>query len=235
MLEHRLIADELMDAQELDEATYVAVVHDLARVNALTLAYRPTMNFVKRLAARHDGSGPLRILDVGFGDGDMLRRIAAWADRNGVNAELVGVDLNPRSLAAARDATPAGLPIEYRIGDYADLASQGRNAEWDAVISNLVAHHMTRAELVAFLRFMESEARLGWLVNDLHRHCLAHIVYPPMAKLFGCHRIVQHDGRMSIARSYRPSEWSPLLREADVPRVRVYRAFPFRLCVERWR
>ena len=228
MLEERLIAEELMDSGELDEATYVDVVHDLAKVNRITMAARPTLAFLDR-AAR--GRGRLKILDVGFGDGDMLRRIENWATRRGLRVELVGIDLNPRSLTAARDATPAGSAIDYRIGDYADLAGEG----WDCVISSLVAHHMTRDELVAFLRFMEAEARAGWFVNDLHRHGFAYMGYPLLAGLMGWHDIVKHDGRMSIARSYRPDEWPPLLAEAGVSDARVFRAFPFRLCVERLR
>jgi len=49
------------------------------------------------------------------------------------------------------------------------------------------------------------------------------------------HPIVRHDGRLSIARSYRPAEWPPLLSEAGIKGARVFRAFPFRLCVEKIR
>src|SRR3546814_10038010 len=75
----------------------------------------------------------------------MLRRIARWAARRGIAAELVGVDLNPRSERAARLHTPPGLAIRWVTGDYADLAGGG----WDVIISSLVAHHMTHAQLVA--------------------------------------------------------------------------------------
>ena len=214
-----------MDAPDLDPTTYAAVLRDLAKVNAVTLAARPTLAFLDRLPAT---DRPLRILDVGFGDGDMLRRIARWAGRRGRAVSLTGIDLNPNSAPAARADTPATLAIDYRAGDYADLAGEG----WDAVISSLVAHHMTHAQLVAFLRFMDREARLGWLVNDLHRHGFAWRGYPMLARLAGWHPIVRHDGRLSIARSYRPGEWAPILAEAGV-QARVFRAFPFRLCVER--
>ena len=32
-----------------------------------------------------------------------------------------------------------------------------------------------------------------------------------------------------------PAEWPPLLAEAGVEGARIYRAFPFRLCVEKLR
>ena len=229
-LDQRAIAEELMDADDLDAETYAAVVGDLASVNVVTLAARPTFAFLARALARHRG-GPLRVLDVGFGDGDMLRRIARWAARQGHAVELVGVDLNPRSELAARAHTPPGMTIRWVTGDYADLAGE----PWDVVISSLVAHHMTHRQLVDFLRFMDTRARAGWLVNDLHRHRFAHLGFPLLATLFGWHRIVRHDGTLSIARSYRPAEWPPILTEAGVEGARVMRVFPFRLCVEKFK
>lgn len=221
-------AQELMDADDLDAGTYAAVLSDLARVNIVTMAARPTLAFLGRAAA---GRARLRVLDVGFGDGDMLRRIARWAAKREVDVELVGVDLNPRSEPAARAHTPAALPIRYVTGDYIDFGHEA----WDCVVSSLVAHHMTTAELVAFLRWMDKHARVGWLVNDLHRHRFAYHGYPLLAGLARWHPIVRHDGRLSIARSYRPGEWPALLAEAGVTGARVFRAFPFRLCVERLR
>ncbi|KQN24942.1 methyltransferase type 12 [Sphingomonas sp. Leaf33] len=224
----RAQAEELMDAPDLPVADYTAVLADLAQVNTVTLAARPTLAF---LDAMSRGATSMKILDVGFGDGDMLRRIARWAARRGIAVELVGIDLNPSSVPAAQAHTPAGSTIDYRTGDYADLAGEG----WDVVLSSLVAHHMTRDQLVAFLRFMDSEARRGWLVNDLHRHAFAYAAWPWLARLFRWHRIVRHDGHLSIARSYRPGEWVPILAEAGITHARVHRVFPFRLCVDRRR
>jgi 2-polyprenyl-3-methyl-5-hydroxy-6-metoxy-1,4-benzoquinol methylase len=225
MLSVRSTADELMDDPALSRDDYAAVIADLAQVNQITMAARPTLSFLK---ARTNSGGRFRLLDVGYGQGDMLRRIAAWAASRGISAELVGIDLNPSSEPAARAATQAGAPIEYRTGDYADLADE----PFDFIISSLVAHHMSQPQLIAFLRFMEAHAKRGWLVNDLHRHGFAYLGFPLLARIFGWHPVVRHDGQLSIARSYRPAEWTPLLTEAGVEGARVFTIFPFRLCVE---
>ncbi|SOB80356.1 Methyltransferase domain-containing protein [Sphingomonas guangdongensis] len=227
-LRHRVQAEERMDAEDLPPDVLAAVLSDLAQVNRVTLAARPTLTFLARALS---GRTSVRLLDVGFGDGDLLRRIARWTAKRGIAAELIGIDLNPNSAPAARAHTPPGLPIEYRTGDYAALAGE----PWDIVVSSLVAHHMSHAELVTFLRFMEAHARVGWHVNDLHRHRFAYLGYPLLARVWHWHEIVRHDGTLSIARSYRPAEWPPILAEARVSDARVYRAFPFRLCVERLR
>lgn len=229
-LSTRALEEELMDAPDLDPAVYTRVLSDLAKVNRVTLARRPTLAFLGRALK---GASQFSLLDVGFGDGDMLRAIARWADKRGITAALTGIDLNPGSAPAARAHTPADTAIDWLTGDYAALAGQG----FDFVISSLVAHHMTHDQLIAFLRFMEAEARIGWLVNDLHRHRFSALGFPLLARAMRWHEIVRLDGTLSIARAYRPGEWPPILAEAGLApgTARVFRAFPFRLCVERLR
>jgi 2-polyprenyl-3-methyl-5-hydroxy-6-metoxy-1,4-benzoquinol methylase len=228
MLTERLQADELMDDPALDAATYHAVLADLAKVNRVTFAYRPTLAFLDRAVGRQ---ASFSLLDVGFGDGDMLRAIARWAERRGIAARLAGIDLNPRSKAAAEAVPSPGGAIEYLSGDYNSLAGGG----FDCVISSLVAHHMSEAELGAFLRFMEAEAARGWFVNDLHRHGFAYATWPLLASAMGWHRIVRLDGHTSIGRSFRPAEWRAILAREGIAGARIERWFPFRLCVERLR
>ena len=221
--------EEQMDAPGLDPAIYERVLHDLARVNRWTFTAWPAIAFLNRAigSATH-----FRLLDVGFGDGDILRTIARWARRRRISAELVGVDLNEKSLRAARNATPPDLSIDYRIGDYLDQPET-----FDFIISSQVTHHMTDAQLMTFLRHMEATGRKGWLICDLHRHGFAHWGFPILARLLRVHRIVREDGQLSIARSFRPAEWRALLAEAGIAedQVRIVRRFAFRLCVERIR
>ena len=228
MLAERLDAAELMDDPALDAQTYRTVLADLAGVSRTTWGYRPTLDFLTRVVGSRKR---LSLLDVGFGGGDMLRRIAHWAHRRGIAADLSGIDINPRSVAAAEAVPSPGAPVRYFAGDYGELAGEG----FDCVISSLVAHHMSHEQLIFFLRFMEREARAGWFVNDLHRHGFAWTMFPLLARIEGWHRIVRLDGATSIARSYRPAEWPPILAEAGVDGARVRRWFPFRLCVEKIR
>ena len=221
----RIRRDEQMDDPGLAPEIYDEVLKDLARVNAVTLAARPTIDFLRRGMRT---TPAFRLLDVGFGHGDMLRRIARWARRRDIAVDLIGVDLNPRSAAVARAATPIHWPIEYRTGDYKDVAGP-----IDFVVSSLVAHHMSDDELDAFIRFMEKRAAIGWMINDLHRLGFAYHGFPLLARLLRAHRIVREDGQVSIGRSFRPAEWRSILDRARVTGARIVRRFPFRLCVER--
>ncbi|WP_340267818.1 methyltransferase domain-containing protein [Sphingobium mellinum] len=221
--------EEQMDAPDLDAATYERVLHDLARVNRWTFTAWPTIAFLNRAVG---DATRFRLLDVGFGDGDILRVIARWARRRGIDAQLVGVDLNEKSVRAARAATPADLDIDYRAGDYLDQPEP-----FDFIISSQVTHHMTDGQLMRFLHHMEGRARWGWLICDLHRHGFAYRGFPLLARLLMVHRIVREDGQLSIARSFRAEEWRHYLGCAGIglDQVRIVRRFAFRLCVERVR
>jgi ArsR family transcriptional regulator len=73
--------------------------------------------------------------DLGCGTGSLLAGLAAKA------ATVVGVDSSPRMLELARRASAAaGRTVELRLGELEHLPL--REAEADAVVLNLVLHHL---------------------------------------------------------------------------------------------
>ena len=214
-------------------------VLDIGVSNRWTFEYLPTMHFLHRVLAARGGSGqPLRVLDVGFGGGDSLRRIALWGWRRGIPLELTGVDLNPHAVRAARELSSGSDPrfaaIRWLEGDvYENSAAQ----ECDLILSSQMSHHMRDPEIIRFLRWMESTARVGWFVNDLYRSPLAYRSFIVFSRALRLHPFVQHDGPISIRRGFRPEDWKELLGEAGVPlsAVRISSLVPGRLCVGRLR
>ncbi len=213
---------EIMDDAGLDPATYAAVIADLARVNSITLARPPTLAWLKAQTA---GMAQFTLVDVGFGHGDMLRAIAHWAQRAGITAKLIGVDLNPRSAPVARAATDPALPITYVTGRAESLGIKP-----DFIISSLVAHHMNDAELAGFIGWMDGTATRGWLINDLHRHWLAWAGFRALAALLRWHPIVAHDGALSVRRAFIRADWARLLEQSGVT-AQVRWHIPFRWTV----
>jgi SAM-dependent methyltransferase len=203
---------------------------DLRQVNRLSLGYRPTLDFLDRLVAAKKSQEPLRIVDVGAGGGDMLRRIAVWAKRRGVAVVLTGVDLNPYAARAAREFTSATVAVQWITGDA--FANSG---DVDVVISSLFTHHLEEVEIVRFLAWSEATAQYGWFVNDLCREATPYRLFGPLAKVMGWHRFVRHDGPVSFRRSFREADWERMVVAAGiaVADVRLRRWTPGRLCVER--
>ncbi len=223
---------EWMDTEVVSADDFAQCLADLAAVNSVTLARPPTLAFMRRVARGMAPGERLSVLDAGFGEGDMLRHIHRWGTRRGLHMDLSGVDLNPWSTAAAEAATPPAMGIRYVTGDLFDLAP----GETDVVISSLFTHHLTDAQIVEFLAWMEAQARRGWFVNDLHRHPIAFYGFRLLSAAAGWHRFVRHDGPISVARSFRRRDWAALLRRAGLAgKATVRWHVPFRFCVSRVR
>ena len=230
----RAAGPELMDDPDVDEATFRDCLADLASVNSWTLARPPTLRWLAQATRHLPRGGRFTLLDVGYGQGDMLRAIHRWATRRGLVPDLVGIDLSPWSAPAARAATPPGMAIDYRTGD---VFAYRPDRPVDLVVSSLVAHHFPDAELVRFLRWMEMNAAGGWFVNDLHRHAVAYHGFRALSIVMRWHRFVRHDGPMSVARAFRRADWERLIADAGLPReaIDLLWRLPFRLCVGRIR
>jgi Methyltransferase domain len=231
-LRQRSTAPELMDAGDAGAATIEACLRDLERINRWTGAYRITLRWLDQLLGARRPGRRLVLVDVGSGYGDMLRRISGWAGRRGIDLELIGVDLNPHAALAAARATPPGLPVRYLAADIFDLPQTTRP---DIVISALFAHHLEDARLVRFLAWMEEHARLGWLINDLHRHAVPYWIARWMPVLRRMNRLVRADASVSVARSFVRRDWQRLLEAADMggPPTTIAWRFPFRDAIGR--
>jgi 2-polyprenyl-3-methyl-5-hydroxy-6-metoxy-1,4-benzoquinol methylase len=226
---------ERMDDPAVEYETFRACLSSLATVNAASFGYRPTLRFVDRLIARHGGSRPLRLLDVGSGYGDTLRAVARRLAARGVPAELVGADLNPHAArAAAEAASPPAGPVAIRY-ETRDARALGEEEAFDGILCALFTHHLEDDELVPFLRWMEGAAGTGWFVNDLYRSRFAATGFGVLATVFLRHPFVRHDGPVSFARAFRRADWERLLAEAGIGDAQIFIGAPFRLCVERLR
>jgi SAM-dependent methyltransferase len=238
---------ELVEEME-GPMTYEDLRHclrDLSRVNTLTLAHRPVILWLSELVdtaglnayptSQNRDAGyplPLKIVDVGCGYGDLLRRIERWAARRGVAVELVGIDLNENAVRAAREATPAASGIEWVCGDAYSCARAG---EADVVLCSLLAHHLGEAELVRFLEWMDETARVGWFICDLHRKPVPYRLFDGFMRGPWWHRFIRPDGLRSLRRSFVEGDWVRMCAaaglEAGEREIRGY--WPARLCVGR--
>jgi SAM-dependent methyltransferase len=221
-----------MDADDTDYETFRACLVDLAKVNRVTLAHRPTLAFLDTLrrSGRLPTDRPVTLLDVGSGYGDLIRAIDAWAQRHDVQIALTGVDLNPWSAKAARTSTDTARPISWATSNIFD--HQGGA---DIVVSSLFTHHLTDAQVARFLEWSEAETRIGWFVNDLHRHPFPYYGFALLARVARWHRFVRHDGPVSIARAFQAADWTRLITASGLSpgAVKISWRFPFRLCVSR--
>lgn len=213
---------ELMDTGCDGYEDYARCLHDLSRVNVVTMTHRPMLAWLRRHAAPG-----FSLLDIACGHGDALRAIR----RRHPDAALTGIDLNPWAIRAAAEATPPGARIQFIVDD---AFAYRPDAPFDFIITSQFAHHLTDDQVVAFLTWLNRHAARGWFISDLHRHWLPYYGFPLLARAAFWHHFVRTDGQISIARSFTPAEWKTLLRRAGLcGEASVHWHVPFRLCVSR--
>jgi SAM-dependent methyltransferase len=219
-LSARSTQTERMDTDCVDYADYARCLHDLSRVNVVTMTHRPMLSWLGRRA-----TGTFSLLDVACGHGDGLRAVRRRFPR----ARLVGIDLNPWATQAAREATVPAAGIEFVTGDAFAYAPAER---FDFVVCSQFTHHLTDEQVIGFLDWLGVHAAQGWFISDLHRHVLPYYGFPVLARMAGWHRFVREDGQISIARGFVRAEWEMLLARAGLTeRAAVTWYVPFRLCV----
>ena len=229
---HRSQLDELMDAPCSREEMR-ACLRDLAWTNRWTLAYRPQMHWLDTLA---DGlsslADPISILDVACGYGDGLRRIEQWARKRRIAVELTGLELNSDATLIAAEATPPSSKIRWVT---ADVFSYVPQRPVHLVVSSLFTHHLSENNIVRFLQWMEQHADLGWFINDLSRAAIPYYSFRLFSKLARLHPFVQHDGPISIARSFVLEDWRKMCATASLQDqdIEIKGFTPARLCVSR--
>jgi SAM-dependent methyltransferase len=231
--------EELMDGPCSYEDLRACLRH-LAVVNRLTRAHRPILKWLYRITNAHPTSQgrdvgqprPLRIVDFGCGYGDMLRRIEGWAARRGSAVELVGVDVNANAVRAAREASPAGSRIAWVNGD---VYSSAEATHADMFTVSGVMHHLTEAEIVRLIAWMEQKARIGWFIADLHRKPVPYRVFDLTMRGPWWHPYIRPDGLGSIRRSFLAEDWVRICAAAglDAADTEIFEHRPARLCVER--
>jgi SAM-dependent methyltransferase len=221
---------ELMDAP-CSRDVMQACLRDLSRVNRWFLAYRPILNWLESLELQRF-KAPVRIVDVGCGYGDTLRRIETWAEKHRIPVLLTGCDLNSDAVAIASEATPETSAIKWVASDVFLYRDDG---PIDVVVSSLFTHHLIESEIVRFLMWMEKQARVGWFINDLSRAPIPYHLFKAFSMLAGLHPFVKHDGPVSIARAFVPQDWRNMCARAGLPADEiVMEGFtPARLCVGR--
>jgi 2-polyprenyl-3-methyl-5-hydroxy-6-metoxy-1,4-benzoquinol methylase len=230
-LSKRSLAAEWLDGngQSPDLPEYL---RDLAWLNRVALGPWAIARWLGR-ATRHRQDGqPFTLLDVGCGDGDVLRAISRRAARTGPRFDLTGIDISAGTIAVAQARTRAG-EIALRTGDVFAFTPA---RPFDFVISSLVAHHLDDAAIAELVRWMDAHARIGWLIYDLRRSAVSRHALRAVGTLARLHPMVVHDGCMSVQRSLTRAEWIDRIRAAGLAPADVrIESFVYRLLVSRLR
>ena len=121
---YRSQAPEIMDDFNMEGALLKETLRKIAQINRLLGGNRITRNGVSALIKNIPARQRITILDVGCGNGDMLRELADYARKNNRSFQLAGIDANPATVMYARELSASWPDIQYYCQDMMDPAFQ---------------------------------------------------------------------------------------------------------------
>lgn len=205
-LTRRSEALELMDDLSIGGVELFETLAQLRLINRLLGAAWPTLEGVKRLWQWAGQPLHLSILDVGAGSGDLNRRLLSWATRSNIQLQVTLVDIHPDTCRVAEAYYREETRVRVMQRDVFQLAS----CQADIVTVSLFLHHFPAVQLPAVLQALLQAARLGVVVNDLHRHPFAWAFIWAATRLFSRNRLIRHDAPLSVRRGFRPADFDRL-------------------------
>jgi 2-polyprenyl-3-methyl-5-hydroxy-6-metoxy-1,4-benzoquinol methylase len=208
---HRSDAKEYIDDPHIDAGILRQTYQEIKIINIFTLGYWPTMSAVEYFLTRCGRDRSIKILDIGCGDGEILRRIDDYGRKKNFSLELTGIDLNREAILAAGTLTSS--KIDFIHGD---IFTHGENKAYDLIINSLTMHHLADQEIIKLMRWMTKHARIGWSISDLDRRAIAYYFIKYFVRLGGFNHVICHDAPLSVARSFRRKDWTGLLTQAEL-------------------
>ena len=212
----RSLLPEKMDQPGVAQNEIHQALRELETINRLLGGYHVILDALDRL----DVKTPLTIMDIGCGGGDMLRAIAAWAEKKNRTVNLVGVDWNPVMIDYATAHSKNFPNIKYITMNVFD--DRLLNEKADIVMNSLFCHHFDNKELIELVKRMYRLASRTVIINDLHRHWFAYYSIKFITAIFSKTYLVKYDGPLSVARSLTRNEWREILSKAEIKNYSIW-------------
>lgn len=204
---------ELLDGDSIPFHDIKRNMQELDTINRRLGGHAITQAGVEKLLKPHlPVKNQISIVEIGCGGGDNLRAIGEWAEGRKIRVALSGIDVNEECIAFAksqqRNHTINFMHCDYRKATF--------DTKPDIVFSSLFCHHFTDAELVQQLQWMQEQSRLGFFINDLHRHPLAYYSIKALTAFFSKSYLVKADAPLSVQRGFKRKDWNHLFQQAGL-------------------
>lgn len=218
-LTNRSNLKELLDADDIPVDDLVLNMQELDTINTYLGGHQITLAGFKKLAGQRKSIG---ILEIGCGGGDNLRVIQAYCHKNGIEVQCMGVDLNPHIVTYARAKNPG---MQFETGDYRQVQLISKP---DIIFSSLFCHHFEEQVLQEQLKWMRENCKVGFFINDLHRHLLAYYSILILTRIFSKSYLVKNDAPLSVARGFTKREWNKRLSALGMNEAQISWKWAFR-------
>ncbi len=195
VFKERIKQAEMMDDPLIEESVLQAVFKDINITNNYLGGHRIILKTLEKLF-KDLAKSNYTILDVGCGDGTMLREIAHYFQQREIDLDLTGMDVSEQALTIARRESEEFRNIKFTQEDLNGLPKN--NEQYDVVICSLTLHHFDDKQIPVILNNLSSRALLAIVINDLQRSKLAYYLFKGFSAIFMKTDIAKNDGLISI-------------------------------------
>jgi len=175
----------------------------LAEINRWLGGNSVTLNGLKKLLKNVPKNQSLTIVDIGCGNGDMLRRVADYGKKEGYALKLIGIDANEFTVDYAKKLSRNYAEINYFHQSV--FSNEFKKLSYDIVLSTLFLHHFTEKEISHLLSSVLKKANIGVIINDLHRHPIAYYLFKLVCLAIN-NPMIKKDGLISILSSFKKED-----------------------------
>lgn len=203
---------EIMDDMTMSGPELRRTLDLLASINLWLGGNALTRDGVGKMLQPLSKEKTIRIVDLGCGNGDMLRKLHVFGKKNGYDLQLLGIDANPASVAYATQLSEGMSNVSFSTLNI--FSSEFREMEYDIAIATLFMHHFSDEEITELISGIKKKSRIGVLVNDLHRSELAYALFWVISLFFGNH-VARNDGLVSIRKAFRRKDLEKYAKEVN--------------------
>ena len=191
---------EIMDDLDMTGELLIDTLDRIAQINRYLGGNKLTLSGLKEVLPGLSTEKVYTIVDLGCGNGDMLRKIADFGKKKGIQFKLIGVDANKTTSQYAKVLSEKYDNIEFHHLDV--FSKDFAEMEYDIALSTLFLHHFGDDKAVHLVKQLMKRASIGVIVNDLHRNRIAYYLFSIIATIVG-NPMVKKDGLISILRGYK--------------------------------
>jgi len=195
--------DELMDDMQLSAHDLKLIYDDINRANSFLGGTNGLISAVTNLISKNPKNA-YSLIDVGCGDGEMLRKLCLYFRSKNLEVSLIGMDLNEKAIALAEASSKDFPEISYSVLDV--LSEDITALQADLVVSTLTMHHIKEEAIPLFLKRLCEMARIGIVINDLQRSRLAYYLFKFFSAIFIKTKEAKNDGLVSIRSGFTKKE-----------------------------
>ena len=191
---------EIMDDLDMSGETLINSLDQLANINKWLGGNKTTIDSLKTILKNNPKDKTISIVDLGCGNGDMLRKVAHFGRKNGYKFDLLGIDANQATLDYAIQLSANFPEITYKKEDV--LSKEFATHTYDIAMCTLFLHHFEDPIALDFIQTLLKNAKIGVVINDLHRHWLAYYLFKLLTSVVG-NEMTKEDGLTSILKAFK--------------------------------